>query len=118
VHELSLALALLESAEVAIPAGSRVKSVKVVVGALSGADPLALARAWELVARGTRLEEARLDIDEVSARLRCPNCHQDFQPELIWRLVCPGCQTPSQQLLQGRELRVDWLEVVDESPDC
>ena len=69
MHELSIAVAIVESAEEeAQRHGERVDAVYVKVGALSGVVKDALLFSWDLACADTSLAGARLEIEEIPVR--------------------------------------------------
>jgi hydrogenase nickel incorporation protein HypA/HybF len=89
---------------------SRVKTVFVEVGALSGAEPEALLFGFDVVAKGTIAEGATLEIIPIPAQAWCLPCgetialQQRFDP-------CPRCGGYQLQITGGDELRIRELEV-------
>jgi len=112
VHELSImqsALSLaLESARQA--GATRVHSIRLRIGALSGVVPDALEFAFEALTPGTAAEDARLAIESVPARFWCAACKREFQAEDMLG-ECPGCHALSGELRAGREMELASLEV-------
>ena len=109
MHELAIAEGIVRIA--AEHAGDRrVTKVELKVGHLRQVVPSALAFGFELVARGTVVEGAELQIDEVPARVRCERCHA--QAELPgFPLCCPVCGSLDVAVTEGEELHVEALEV-------
>jgi hydrogenase nickel incorporation protein HypA/HybF len=71
--------------------------------------PDAMRFCFELLAEGTPLEGARLEIEEPAGVARCGSCGDDFTlPDLV--LLC-ACGSADVTLLAGRELRITSLEV-------
>ena len=89
---------------------TRIRQIKMRVGALSGVVPEALEFAFEVVARGTMAEGARLDIDQIPVLCFCPACSLEFQPVDLC-CECPRCSQPSAEIRGGRELELASLEV-------
>jgi hydrogenase nickel incorporation protein HypA/HybF len=113
VHELSLARAAAAIVE-KHAAGRRVVVVKLRVGRLRQVAPDSLAFSFELVARGTVCEGARLELDVVPVRLACSVC------EHRWELVeppfrCPLCGAAEVEVLSGNELEVESIEIEEEA---
>jgi hydrogenase nickel incorporation protein HypA/HybF len=111
MHELSIAEAI---ADVALrhATGRRVTAVEVRVGALRQVVPDALEFAFELVAQGTALEGARLELQHVPARGRCRSCGADCEMD-DFPLRCALCGGLEMDLLAGDELSVEALELDD-----
>jgi hydrogenase nickel incorporation protein HypA/HybF len=75
----------------------------------------ALRNAFEIVAQGTRLEKATLDIEVVPATVSCPGCGYEGRAKYLEDkafhftvpvLTCPSCGGEV-RLVSGRELYVD-----------
>ncbi len=117
MHELSRALSLVDAAcEAAAPLGDvRVEALHVRLGALSGVVKEALAFSFDMAARGTRIDGARLEIEDVPVTGHCPAC--DAERTLgaaSFALQCPVCGGPLTRLVHGREMELTALEVSDE----
>ncbi len=117
MHELSIALSLVDAAcEAAAPLGDvRVEALHVRIGALSGVVKEALAFSFDMAARGTAIDGARLDIEDVPVTGFCPHCNAARTLEPVsFTLRCPVCGGPLTKLIQGREMELTALEVSDE----
>lgn len=109
VHEMSVALAVVDQvAEAATRAGdvTAVRSVRLQVGELAGVVPDALAFCFELACAGTLLEGAELVTEAVPGRARCTPCAHEWAVGMPPRLTCPGCGGTRTDLLAGRELQI------------
>jgi hydrogenase nickel incorporation protein HypA/HybF len=108
VHELSIAQSVVEA--VSERAGAqRVLVVRLVVGRLSGVVPDALRFSFDLVAEGTVVEGARLEIDEPGGLGHCRACARDVElRDLV--LVCP-CGGTDVAVVGGTELLIRDVEV-------
>jgi hydrogenase nickel incorporation protein HypA/HybF len=112
MHELSIAMSILDMAEE--EAGRRsaeVDAIHVKLGALSGIVKEALLSAYHLARTETTLETAELIIEEVPVMIFCPRCQVPRSIPSIQQIYCVECETPSAQILQGRELQVVALEL-------
>jgi hydrogenase nickel incorporation protein HypA/HybF len=113
VHELSIAYSLVETAVASAQASGahRVLAVKLELGALSGVVKDALLFGFDIAAKGTLLEGARLHIVETPVVIYCETCAQERTLESIQRFRCPVCGAPSAQVRRGRELDIVALEI-------
>lgn len=113
MHELSIALRLLELAERTARAqgARRVLAVHVKVGAWSGVVPMALRSAFEMARVDTPLAEARLEIEHSPLVLACPACGDQRRVEELAGLHCPQCGRAC-EVVGGRELELTALELV------
>jgi hydrogenase nickel incorporation protein HypA/HybF len=112
MHELTLCESIVQIVEQQARAHgcTRVRAVRVEVGALSSVDPEALRFSFDAVTRATLAEGARLDIIEVPARARCLDCNDTVEVARRYD-PCPRCGAQFLQLVAGDELRVKDIEV-------
>lgn len=120
MHEMSIALAVVEQVEQAARANgvTAVKDVRLQVGELSGVVADALAFSFELACAGTLLEGARLVAEPLPARARCAPCAHEWAPGMPPRLCCPRCGGASTELLSGRELHIVSVHWDEGAPEC
>jgi hydrogenase nickel incorporation protein HypA/HybF len=112
MHELSIMQSALSIAlEQAEQAGAtRVHSIRLRIGALSGVVPDALEFAFEALTPGTAAADASLAIERVPARFWCATCKREFQADDMFA-ECPECHALSGEIRAGREMEVASLEV-------
>ena len=112
MHELSIALSLVEMASsAATNAGvSHVQSVHLRLGALSGVVKEALLFGFEIATADTPLAGAKLIIEEVPVQVYCAQCAAPALLPDMQHFCCPRCHTPTSQILAGRELELVALE--------
>ncbi len=112
MHELAIADSIVAIAREHAK-GRRVTKVEVKVGHLRQVVPSALAFSFELVAEGTPLAGAVLEIEEVAVSTRCRPCGSLSRPE-GFPLVCRTCASPDVDVVAGEELYVESLELEEE----
>jgi hydrogenase nickel incorporation protein HypA/HybF len=91
--------------------GARVDVLYLKLGALSGVVKDALLFSWEIACRGTPVEGARLEIEEVPVVAYCAGCRADRTLSSINHFFCPACNAPTPEIRQGKELEVTALEI-------
>ena len=79
------------------------------VGALSGVMTDAIAFCFPVVAEGTVVEDALLDIHEIEGRARCTVCASEFAMPTLYT-ACP-CGSRQLERLQGGELNIKTMEL-------
>jgi len=116
MHELSIAISIVEGAEeeASRHSDARVEVVHLRLGPLSGVVKEALLFSYELACEGTPLEGSSLEIEEVSVAIFCRKCRMEREIESIQELRCPVCLTPSAEVVKGRELMIVGLELQQE----
>jgi hydrogenase nickel incorporation protein HypA/HybF len=116
MHELSIASAVLNTA-LSHAEDRQVKLVSMRVGTLRQVVPDSLEFYFEIVARDTVCEGARLELIEVPARLRCRECELKWEPS-IPAFRCPRCESGEVTVSAGEELEVEYIEVEEQEPAC
>ena len=81
------------------------------IGRLAGVEPDALRFAFEVVAAGTLVAGAELEIETVPARARCASCDLEFTAESGFVFICPLCLGICGALAQGREIELARIEL-------
>jgi hydrogenase nickel incorporation protein HypA/HybF len=116
MHEMSIALSIVEGAEDEARRhdGGRVSSVHLRLGQLSGVVREALLFSYDLACEGTILEGSALEIEEVAATVFCRKCNAEQTLVSIQDFSCPVCHMPTSEVMQGRELLIIGLELTDE----
>jgi hydrogenase nickel incorporation protein HypA/HybF len=112
MHELAIAEAMVRIAE-ETAAGRRVTAVELKVGALRQVVPSALEFSFGLVAQGTVVEGAELEIEQVPVAVECRRCGETTRPD-GFPLACVACGGVDVAVVAGEELLVEWLELDDE----
>jgi hydrogenase nickel incorporation protein HypA/HybF len=116
VHELAIVESLLESVSETVRGigdakaeRPRVAAVRLEVGKLSCVAPEALRFCFDVCSRGTLLEGASLEIDEIPGRARCQRCGAETSiASYVDVCACGGIDL---RVLAGEELRVKNLEL-------
>jgi hydrogenase nickel incorporation protein HypA/HybF len=108
MHELALMERMVAAVEARVrPA--RVGRVRLQIGQLAGVLPETVEFCFALCARGTVLDGAHLEIDEVRGRGLCRRCGALFAMETVSDR-CP-CGSGEIDVTGGRELRIATLEL-------
>src|SRR6476469_1874974 len=115
MHELSIAYGIVEVASEAAQAANalRVDVVRIRLGALAGVVKGALLFSWDIVTQETPLAGARLEIEELPIIVYCSTCQVNVTLSGTQNFRCLHCATPTAQIIQGRELEVESLEIID-----
>lgn len=112
MHEYSITENILSIViEKAQEAGAeKVEKINLVVGELSGVVGECVEQYFSFMSRDTVAEGAEFVFEYRPIRLRCGNCTHEYTPaEDNW--VCPECGEPGMDIISGRELFIESLEV-------
>ncbi len=112
MHELAIADSVVQISS-RHAAGRRVTKVYLKVGHLRQVVPSALAFSFELVAQGTPVEGAKLEMEEIPATGSCRACGAESRLE-SFPLQCGACEGFDLQILEGEELYVESLEMEEQ----
>jgi len=113
MHELSIAMALLEVAgeEAQRHGSARVVAIHARVGPLSGVMAEALTGAYELAREGTAFEGCRLVVEQTDITGKCTTCDAVRGVVAAQDLRCAACGEVIREILTGRELELTAMEV-------
>lgn len=114
MHELTLALSLLDEVGAAAEreGATRVASVRLRLGRMSGIVRDALLFSWELARADTIAATAELDIIDVPVAVWCPRCDAEREPREGGGLECGTCGAIAPTIVRGREMELVAMEVV------
>jgi hydrogenase nickel incorporation protein HypA/HybF len=116
MHEMGIALQIIEIATASLPVdlgAARVAKVNLKVGKLAAVVPESLRFCFNVAAKDTLLKDAVLAIQEIPVVARCKDCQAQWtinEPVFI----CKTCQSGALEILSGRELDIESIEVVEE----
>jgi hydrogenase nickel incorporation protein HypA/HybF len=112
MHEQSIVESLLsialKSAEEA--KATKIRQIFLVVGEFSGVVEESVNFYFSFLTKNTIAADAGLVFSHVPTRLRCRNCNTDFTPEKL-DFRCPSCREQQVDIIGGRELYIESLEV-------
>jgi hydrogenase nickel incorporation protein HypA/HybF len=113
MHELSIAMSIVEMAEEEAEQRGNVQviAVHLKLGALAGVVKDALLSCYEMACEGTPLEGSQLVIEELPVAVFCPHCQVERPVSSMQLFCCGECGTPTAQIVQGKELEVVALEI-------
>lgn len=115
MHEMGIAMEIMEIAQSAIPAemkGTPVAKVNLAIGKLAAVVPDSLRFCFEIAAKDTALEGAELVIDDIPVEAYCKDCHNRWQIDTAV-FKCPQCESGALDILSGRELDIVSIEMAD-----
>ena len=89
---------------------SKIVQINLVAGELAGFVPECIQFYFDILSKDTIAQEASLIFTPAPAQLRCRNCSITFHPQdTLWS--CPKCDSQSVEIIGGRELYVESMEV-------
>jgi hydrogenase nickel incorporation protein HypA/HybF len=116
MHEMGIAMEILKIVQSSIPAemtGARVRRVNLKIGRMSTIVPESLRFCFGVVAENTPVANAELAITEIAVQAQCTDCNHQWQIESPI-FVCPACSSGKVEMLTGRELDIDSIELEEQ----
>lgn len=112
MHEMSLCESILQILEqqADVQQFTKVKTVWVEIGALSGVEPEALRFGFDVVMQGSLAENAKLEIIAMPGEAWCLQCSRSVAVQQ-WYDQCPQCGGRQLQIHGGEQMRIKELEV-------
>lgn len=112
MHELGVMTGVLQAVEEsAKQAGSeKVLKISLSVGVMTEAIEDALRFAFEALSEGTMCESAELEITMIPPVSVCAECGNEYEHDRF-HMLCPECGSSFTQLIRGKELQIDSIEV-------
>ena len=112
MHELAITQSMLDLVlEQAEKAGAReVGRINLVFGEMSGIVEECVRFYFEFLSQGTLAEKAVLSFTMTPTTVQCRGCDRLFEPkEFDWS--CPYCKGNNMEIVAGKELFVESIEV-------
>jgi hydrogenase nickel incorporation protein HypA/HybF len=113
MHELSITQNLLDLA-LRHADGKTVTDLHLVIGQLSSFMDDSVQFYWDIIAKGTPAEGARLHFRRIAAELKCRDCGQQFDLEGD-SFACPTCNSMNVEVVGGDAFLLESIEVETES---
>lgn len=108
MHELSLTESVVSAVSERLP-GAKVVRVRLEIGRLAGVVSDSVRFCFEIVAAGTALEGAALEILEPPGVAQCREC--DAMVELADNVLLCTCGSANLEVLSGTEMLIKEVEV-------
>jgi hydrogenase nickel incorporation protein HypA/HybF len=112
MHELSVTESLLKIAlnHAEKANAKRVTDLNIVIGDLASMVDDSIQFYWEIIAKGTIAEQAKLNFRRVPAQLQCMTCSETYQPT-DRELACPKCNGINVKIITGEEFALESIDV-------
>ena len=116
MHEMGIAMQIIEIAAASIPEhmeNVRVERVNLKIGKLAAVVPESLRFCFAIAAKDTPLSHADLHIEEIPVVAVCRTCQTEWtinEPAF----TCKTCDSGSIDIISGRELDIESIEITDE----
>lgn len=113
MHELSLAISIVEQVSVAAhqSGAEKILSVRVFIGPLSGVIQESLEFCFTEACFGTIAEGAAFIVEKTPLLIKCSRCEKESEVT-PHNLFCPLCNIGEVKVVSGTEFKIIDLEVV------
>ncbi len=116
MHEMGLATEIVRIVTESIPGDMvdpKVERVNLKVGRLAAVVPHSLKFCFDIAAKDGPVEGAELVIEEIGVSARCNDCKNRWDIDEP-AFQCPRCNGGSIEVLTGRELDIESIELAGE----
>jgi len=116
MHEFSLMTGVLDTVEMSAREfnAQKILEIRLVIGDMAEILVDAMDFAFEVLSPGTLAEGAKLTMTKVSPRSRCLACGREFTHDR-YHFSCPDCDSLATELLNGRELYIESMEIENQA---
>ncbi|MBF0204004.1 MAG: hydrogenase maturation nickel metallochaperone HypA [Desulfamplus sp.] len=115
MHEMGVAQQMINIAIASIPKdiiNPKVETLNLKVGKLAAVVEDSLKFCFEIIAKDSPLEGAKLIIEHVPVRIKCNSCQHLWEvDEPIFS--CPSCKDGTVEIISGRELEIVSIELAE-----
>jgi len=115
MHEMGIAMQILGIVQQSMPAGEplKVKAIHLTIGKLTAIVPSSLTFCMDVVMKDTAAEGAEIVFNEVPVLLECDKCGAQSEVSAP-PFVCGQCGSDNVEVVGGREMVIDSIEVEGE----
>jgi hydrogenase nickel incorporation protein HypA/HybF len=110
MHELSLCEAIAGLVR-SHAEGRHVDVVRVRIGSLRQVVPESLSFCWTLIRESADMPDAELELECITAEVKCRSCGEHSEITSAWSIWCPQCDSSDVEVLRGNEFLVTSLDV-------
>lgn len=117
MHEMGIAMQVIDIATASIPVhlkGRKVKTVNLKIGKLSSVVPESLRFCFDIVSKDSQVEGAKLYIEEIPVTASCNDCGSKWTIEGPV-FSCPVCRGGDTRLTSGQELDIVSIELEEDN---
>jgi hydrogenase nickel incorporation protein HypA/HybF len=115
MHELAVTKSILKLAldHTARNGGKEIIKIQLAIGEMRNLEEDWIQRYFDYISKGTIAEKAVIKVKKIPVIFLCKDCGQRFTGNLKEdkKLLCPHCDSFEYDLVSGRELIVEQLEV-------
>lgn len=114
MHELGIIFSVIKSVEQvgAENALTKVESVTLAIGEVSGIVPMFLTDCWKWAVESSELlKGSKLEIEQIDAVTFCESCEQTYATVPQGK-ICPHCQSDKTYLVTGNEVNIKEIEAL------
>jgi hydrogenase nickel incorporation protein HypA/HybF len=114
MHELSITQQILD---IALKHGKENQAEKItdlylVIGELSSVIDESVQFYWEMIAKNTTCEDAKLHFVRKPAIFKCLDCSLEYHLNNGELAPCPTCQSNRMDILQGKEFHLESINIL------
>jgi hydrogenase nickel incorporation protein HypA/HybF len=89
---------------------TRIASINLVIGDLSSIVGDSVQFYWDIIAKDSLAEGAKLNFERIEAEMTCSSCQHVFTPNNE-NFLCPKCSSPRVRVTKGEEFYVASIDI-------
>jgi len=115
MHEVSIARSIIDEVKKSCSRKIlvRIEKINIKIGQATCVSPESLDKAFTALKKDTPLENAELNIKKIPLEIKCRECRKKTRDAQWPVLLCGSCSSNSVDIITGRELRIDTVEIDD-----
>ena len=112
MHEYPITQQIIKIAEkhCAMADAGKITKITLVAGDYSGFVGESINMYFDIISKGTHCEGAKIEIERVKPKLKCPACGWNFEKKPM-SFACPKCGTDGGPTEIGKEFYIKEIEV-------
>lgn len=114
MHEMALIQNVIEIVEQEMVRHNvdKLRAIHLACGEMTAVVPEQMKVCFTILTEYTKLAGAKLKLRTVPITYRCRACNHEFKTKGL-SFTCPSCNGENPELIAGRELQIECLEVED-----
>lgn len=116
MHELAVTKSILQIVldQTSQQNGRKVLSISLVIGEMRNLEEEWIQRYFDQISHKTKAEGAIIHVKKKPVAFLCSKCVSDFTANihLDQKILCPHCSSDEYELISGRELLIETMEIV------
>lgn len=114
MHELSITQNILDIClkEAEKRKAGAIKKISLKIGEFTNIAPECIKFYFEQISKESPAKDASLEIETIPLKIKCNICNEKSTPEEHYFFICPKCQGQNLEIISGKELLIESIDIV------